>query len=223
MRREIHYRSSSAHDECQRYTIIITLSPTAAGRSDDGPPGRACRRCGDVEGDNEPAVTLAHSRLVADVQAQQGLSPRESARAAMVSAETAAAAPKHAIDQAVALERSLLGSATGYAEATNTLKVPVIDLNSPDAAEQMWQAASTVGFFTITNHGIPQSAIDEAFAVSGEFFGQDKEAKYKASPFAKNMNSGYEFMEQVLKSPPSIRFDCVVRIAKTASQRKVKL
>eukprot|EP00965_Chrysotila_dentata_P133992 4431296-Pleurochrysis_carterae.AAC.1 len=114
----------------------------------------------------------------------------------MAAATLETSAPKHAFDEAVALERSLRGTAIGYAPATVGLKVPVINLQDPSAADEMWKAATTVGFFTVTNHGIPQSAIDDTFAVSREFFALDKMDKYKASPFAKNMNSGYEFMEQ---------------------------
>ena len=41
--------------------------------------------------------------------------------------------------------------------------VPVIDLTSPDAARRVWEAASTSGFFTVTNHGVDPGLIDQAF------------------------------------------------------------
>ena len=39
-------------------------------------------------------------------------------------------------------------------------RVPVIDMSRPDAAEAMWAAATTVGFFTVTNHGVPDELIE---------------------------------------------------------------
>ena len=80
--------------------------------------------------------------------------------------------------------------------------VPVIDMtDEPEkVTAAMWEAASTVGFFTLKNHGIPKATIDAAFEASGEFFAQDREVKTEQSPFAAHLNSGYEFMSQVRPS-----------------------
>jgi isopenicillin N synthase-like dioxygenase len=61
-------------------------------------------------------------------------------------------------------------------------------------------AASTVGFFTVTNHGIAKETIEAAFAASAAFFAHDLDAKREASPFAAQLNSGYEYMSQVRPS-----------------------
>ena len=102
----------------------------------------------------------------------------------------------------VALERSLLASGIGAAAASEGGVVPVIDLSLPDGvvAEQVWKAANEVGFFSVTNHGIPQKDIDEIFAVAEGFFSQPVAEKEKQSPFEKALNSGYEFMSQVRPS-----------------------
>lgn len=64
----------------------------------------------------------------------------------------------------------------------------------------MWDAAASVGFFTVVNHGIPAAAIEDAFGSSREFFARDREVKHAESPFAAHLNSGYEFMAQVRPS-----------------------
>ena len=101
----------------------------------------------------------------------------------------------------IELERSLLASGIGSAAATLST-VPVIDMSQPDeeVAKLIWQAASEVGFFTVTGHGIPEEAVEGAFAASAGFFAQPLEAKQAASPFAAQLNSGYEYMTQVRPS-----------------------
>jgi isopenicillin N synthase-like dioxygenase len=51
-------------------------------------------------------------------------------------------------------------------------EIPVIDLSQPAAVlgEHIRAAAIDVGFFYITNHGVPQTAIDSAFAEAQKFF-----------------------------------------------------
>jgi len=101
--------------------------------------------------------------------------------------------------QEVEVERSLATSGLGAAHAVHG-KVPVIDLSSSEAAEAIWEAAKEPGFFVVTNHGIPEGAIDEAFGLSAGFFGQSRELKETQSPFAANLNAGYEFFSQVRPS-----------------------
>lgn len=81
--------------------------------------------------------------------------------------------------------------------------VPVIDMAEPmeSVAEQMFSAATTVGFFTIINHGIKQELVDGAFALSSAFFKQPKEEKEKQSPFLRDRNAGYEYMSQARRRP----------------------
>ena len=104
-----------------------------------------------------------------------------------------------AIAADVELERSLRNTTTGCAAAVEGT-VPTIDLTSADAAEAIWAAATTVGFFSVTNHGIDEALIDRCFASSAGFFARELTAKKGASPFAPQLNSGYEFMTQVRPS-----------------------
>lgn len=81
------------------------------------------------------------------------------------------------------------------------VEIPVIDMNAPKETivYQMWNAAQSVGFFSVINHGIPQEDIDSIFRVSREFFDQSPSEKNRY-PFDRELNSGYEFM---LQAPPS--------------------
>lgn len=117
-------------------------------------------------------------------------------------AEKADAAADAVAVREVELERTLLSSGGAGCGAACYGSVPVIDLAQPDevCAEAMWAAAQEVGFFTVTNHGIPEEAIDAAFGASAAFFAQPREAKEAQSPFARQLNSGYEFMSQVRPS-----------------------
>lgn len=53
--------------------------------------------------------------------------------------------------------------------------LPVIDLTDFDQrreeiTDQLWQAATEVGFFQLSNHGLELSLIKQAFGLSVEFF-----------------------------------------------------
>ena len=106
---------------------------------------------------------------------------------------------KNSVADDVALERSLRDNSHAMAAASARV-VPVIDLASANAADAMWEAATTVGFFTLKNHGLPQELVDAAFQNSSEFFARPRAEKDADSPFARDMNSGYEFMSQVRPS-----------------------
>jgi isopenicillin N synthase-like dioxygenase len=78
-------------------------------------------------------------------------------------------------DQDIAIEASLKTTGLGSALAKDDGVVPLIDLSSGDSdhiAQQLFQAATQVGFFSITGHGIPQTLIDQAFNESQTFFEQ---------------------------------------------------
>jgi hypothetical protein len=63
------------------------------------------------------------------------------------------AADQHDID----VEESLLSSSWGSAPAVDDGTVPVIDMSGPPAevTEQLWNAATKVGFFVVAGHGTP--------------------------------------------------------------------
>mmetsp|Transcript_12558 Transcript_12558/g.23177 ORF Transcript_12558/g.23177 Transcript_12558/m.23177 type:complete len:356 (-) Transcript_12558:203-1270(-) len=106
-----------------------------------------------------------------------------------------------AADREIEIERNLMASGMLSAGATAGA-VPTIDMAKSDEeiCNAMFEAATTVGFFQVINHGIMQSDIDEAFATSKNFFARPLEEKQRESAFAAEMNSGYECEKQVRPS-----------------------
>jgi tRNA(Arg) A34 adenosine deaminase TadA len=100
-------------------------------------------------------------------------------------------------------ERSLFTSGLGAAAATRDVSVPVVDMNGgtpEEVANQLWEAAHNCGFFTVVGHGISQDLVDRAFQASSEFFSQSLQEKEAQSPFAKDLNAGYEYFSQLRPS-----------------------
>jgi isopenicillin N synthase-like dioxygenase len=82
--------------------------------------------------------------------------------------------------------------------------IPVIDVSDFDARktiirEQLWAAATGIGFFQLINHGIPSADIQKAFALSEAFFNLDKAEKAQFALKA-GQNAGWEFKAQVRPS-----------------------
>lgn len=108
-----------------------------------------------------------------------------------------------AADQDIAVEASLKTTGLGSALAKDDGVVPVIDLSKgteKDIVDQLWKAATQVGFFSLTGHGIPQTLIDKAFEESQLFFEQPVEDKKKQSPLDMSINCGFEYYAQVRPS-----------------------
>jgi len=85
---------------------------------------------------------------------------------------------------------------------TTARSVPVIDLSDFDArrdhiTEQLWNAATEVGFFQLSHHGIPLAQVREAFTLSERFFALSRETKAQW-PIARN--AGWESLSQVRPS-----------------------
>ena len=101
----------------------------------------------------------------------------------------------------VALEASLRGDSAASSLAEGGA-VPTVDLHQPAevCAREMWDAAHSIGFFSVVNHDIPQRLIDAAFEASAGFFSLPLEAKAAASPFAAHLNSGHEYFSQIRPS-----------------------
>jgi isopenicillin N synthase-like dioxygenase len=73
------------------------------------------------------------------------------------------------------------------------------DRRKPEIAEDLWQAATTLGLFQLTGHSIPIDQIDEAFALAEAFFAQPAEVKQQM-PLRPGTNAGWEFKSQVRPS-----------------------
>ena len=81
--------------------------------------------------------------------------------------------------------------------------VPCISLHDfqnrrKEIVEQLMNASTNIGFFTLSNHGISSEQIQEAFAVSKSFFDLSDETKKKTSLNGKNM--GWEKNAQIRPS-----------------------
>jgi isopenicillin N synthase-like dioxygenase len=108
-----------------------------------------------------------------------------------------------AADQDIKLEESLKITGLGSALAKDDGVVPVIDLSSgteQEIVDQLWQAATQVGFFSLTGHGIPSGLIDKAFEESQHFFQQSLQVKTEQSPLDMSINCGFEYYAQVRPS-----------------------
>jgi len=82
--------------------------------------------------------------------------------------------------------------------------VPQIDMSDfetrkAEIADQLWEAATEIGFFQLVNHGIPQSQIDAAFEMTAKFFDLPEETKAQY-PLGKGTNAGWEYKAQVRPS-----------------------
>jgi isopenicillin N synthase-like dioxygenase len=83
-------------------------------------------------------------------------------------------------------------------------EVALIDLTDFDTrkaeiADELWQAATGLGLFQLTGHGIPMARIEEAFALSEAFFALP-EAEKARMPLKPGTNAGWEFKSQVRPS-----------------------
>ena len=92
----------------------------------------------------------------------------------------------------------------GGAGATKARDVRRIDLSNFEArkaaiADELWQAATEIGFFQVVNHGIAQQQIDEAFTMTERFFALPHETKARY-PLGKGTNAGWEYKSQVRPS-----------------------
>ena len=108
-----------------------------------------------------------------------------------------------AADQDIAVEASLKTTGLGSAEAKDDGVVPIIDLSNgtpEEITQQLWDAATQVGFFTLVGHGITQETIQDAFLESEKFFNQPLEEKQEQSPLDMKINCGFEYYSQVRPS-----------------------
>ncbi len=104
----------------------------------------------------------------------------------------------HRLDE---LERESRMGATGRVAAR---EIPVIDLTDLDArrdevTDQLWAAATEVGFFQLAGHGIDAGLVDGAFEHAAAFFAlpSDRKASW---PLDRRRNAGWESRSQVRPS-----------------------
>ncbi len=92
----------------------------------------------------------------------------------------------------------------GMGTENDDYQIPVIDMSDfenrrDEITEALWQAATEVGFFQLTNHDLPVAEINQAFLESERYFALDKTEKAK-NQLKDGLNAGWEFMNQVRPS-----------------------
>ncbi|WP_280266270.1 isopenicillin N synthase family dioxygenase [Nocardia wallacei] len=92
----------------------------------------------------------------------------------------------------------------GLGGETDAREIRVIDLGDFDArraeiTDQLWTAATEIGFFQLSGHGIAQETIDGVFALTERFFALPEPVKGKY-PLVKADNAGWESLSQVRPS-----------------------
>ncbi len=69
--------------------------------------------------------------------------------------------------------------------------VPVISLASPNAARELDEAASTIGFFQVADHAVPVDTIDAMRTATDAFFARPLEEKRRWASPSPDINRGY--------------------------------
>ncbi|MPW45188.1 isopenicillin N synthase family oxygenase [Acinetobacter guerrae] len=100
------------------------------------------------------------------------------------------------------LEELKKESVMGVMGTETQREVRIIDLSDfedrkYEIADQLWDAAVEIGFFQVSNHGIPQAEINHAFGLAEQFFALPREVK---AQYPLNRNSGWESKAQIRPS-----------------------
>jgi len=96
-------------------------------------------------------------------------------------------------------EARIGGTGTRAEHAVALIDLSDFDTRKDDIATDLWEAATTLGLFQVTGHGIPIAQIEEAFDLAEAFFALPEDAK-SALPLRPGTNAGWEFKAQVRPS-----------------------
>jgi isopenicillin N synthase-like dioxygenase len=82
--------------------------------------------------------------------------------------------------------------------------IPVVSLADFDArraeiTDELWRAATEVGFFQLVDHGVPAELVDRSFTAAADFFALPDEVKAR-HPWRRELNAGWESRSQVRPS-----------------------
>jgi isopenicillin N synthase-like dioxygenase len=86
----------------------------------------------------------------------------------------------------------------------NQRAIPVIDLSDfhnrrEEIKQQLWQAATQVGFFQVSHHSIPLELIQRVFTQSARFFSLPTQEKINVA-LLEGQNAGWEYKNQIRPS-----------------------
>eukprot|EP00755_Sulcionema_specki_P039541 Sspe_Gene.113007::Locus_96870_Transcript_1_2_Confidence_0.500_Length_1005::g.113007::m.113007 len=79
--------------------------------------------------------------------------------------------------------------------------LPVVDLESPDAAKAVREACESTGFFYLTGHGVGDRTVAEMFEAAAQFFASTDEKKMECLASEKTGNRGYTPMGEEVLDP----------------------
>ncbi len=100
----------------------------------------------------------------------------------------------------IAKERLMGGlGTTDASRSVACISLADFDARRDEIAEELWHAATHIGFFQLTDHGIPQALVDQAFARSASLFALPDRVKAQY-PLKKALNAGWEKRSQVRPS-----------------------
>ncbi len=97
------------------------------------------------------------------------------------------------------LESTIGGIGTEADRTIPVISLADFELRRAEITDELWRAATEVGFFQLRDHGIPTEVIDRVFASAAGFFALDDPVKAKY-PWRRGLNAGWESKAQVRPS-----------------------
>jgi len=112
--------------------------------------------------------------------------------------------PTGSVETELAKERTFGGAGVDIEREIRVIDLADSSSTQADIDDALWSAAAETGFFQVTGHGIAQSDVDAAFAITERFFDLPTEVKERRS-MPPRTNSGWEFKSQ--KRPSTGTYD----------------
>jgi isopenicillin N synthase-like dioxygenase len=110
--------------------------------------------------------------------------------------DTSASGPAiSGVEAELAKERTFGGYGVDVERTIECIDVADFELRRDVIDDQVWSAATDIGFFQVTGHGIDQEQIGVAFASAEAFFALPTEVKQRW-PLRAGTNSGWEYRAQ---------------------------
>ncbi|AQA04728.1 2OG-Fe(II) oxygenase [Mycobacterium sp. MS1601] len=97
------------------------------------------------------------------------------------------------------LQRERAMGAVGAESDREVRRISLVDLagRRDEIADELWSAATDIGFFQVVDHGIDLGKVRSAFAMAEKFFALPEEVKARRP---KRFNSGWEQLTQIRPS-----------------------
>ena len=94
-------------------------------------------------------------------------------------------------------ERAMGALGTESAREVRRISLAAMPDRRAEIADELWSAATDIGFFQVVDHGIDLADVRTAFAAAEEFFALPEDVKARR---AKRFNSGWEQLTQIRPS-----------------------